>query len=610
MSDKKPIGRLVYRPSFIEGEGLYGYMLRLAEGNGLSGIKHLVHGGAADINALANCLGLDASHSSLNSFVRQSVNEGKVAYRVWNKHTARFCPECLSQTSVWQQAWDLTLLTACPTHGCRLVSRCEKCGAEFHWRRRQLMTCKCGADMRMASAPAASSEVIEVARWLCAKLSEQGSVPEYLELLSLEQLHQLLIFIGAYAQADRDGRRMKIQRLFSFETATALMDAAAPVITRWPDGLHELFDDVQARYSGSTTATRLPARFGSFYTYLFKTFREVEFGSVIHAFESYLEKHWELPLANRNRFLSSTLRRKHTWVSASVLAKELNTSRPKLLRFHEDGLIAGHRYKTASGRSIFCVDRREIKVIQGLIKDLIDQQTACELLGVQKFRVKQLSEHQLLGRAIVPDKKKYGAWTLSKKHVEMMPYFGGRFEPVSESTNPELISLHFALKYKFRTPELFPRLVIAVIEEKLKPKGMALEHRGIAAWLFDRQELDSWVEEQRRLLRKGAMTIRQAAKVLGLKEEVAYQLVRLCVLVSTEESDGEHTLFSLNDLDVFKGRYVLTNEIAARLGMDRPATIPRYLEERGIFPYLDPKKNGCRQYVYKRTPELENLMRN
>lgn len=600
--------RLVYHPLPMLGEGLNGYMLRLAEGNHFAGINDIIKRGSSEILELSHRLGIAADDIALEPLARQSANAGRSAYLVWNNQTSRYCPECLQQHDLWPQEWELALLTVCPQHGCRLISDCHHCGNALNWKRQRRLHCDCGAALKYASSESTNQLEKELAASLVASYARSSQMPEHLSLMSIVQLHHLVVFIGAYAQDTTNGKRMKISRFNTFQTAWSITQSAATVLMDWPSGFYRLLDCILASRGEKQTSTKLSVKFGAFYHYLFKTFKGAEYGFVTHAFEGYLEKNWTNPLANRNRCLSPTLRRNHTWVPANVLAKELKTSRVRLLRLHDEGRIAGHLTRTPSGRTTFCVDRREIPLMHGLLHDLVDMRTACQILGVSKARVAQLAEHALLGKAISPNKSGYGQWGLSRKYLEAMPLFGGEWIPVNEDDHPNKVSLAFALKYLLNRKCLFPRLVIAVVEEKILPCGFALGRIGIARWLFDRAELASWIDIQNKGFRDGAMSIVEAAQELNLKQEVAYYLIHRGVLNSYIEEDTKQTFVRTGDIEQFKRTYILTSEIASRMGVPRASTVPRRLNSIGIKPYLDPSIDLCRQYIYQRTEELERLI--
>lgn len=109
---------LLYRPRPLEQEGLNGYLLRLAEGNGLRGVVQLWPDRTRSLDLLCLRLGIRSDPASYEKLARLApqLTVEKSQHPVWNHHHSRFCATCLSESPVWKLEWELTLSTACPKH--------------------------------------------------------------------------------------------------------------------------------------------------------------------------------------------------------------------------------------------------------------------------------------------------------------------------------------------------------------------------------------------------------------------------------------------------------------------------------------------------------------
>ncbi|MBK6851972.1 MAG: TniQ family protein [Burkholderiales bacterium] len=77
------------------------------------------------------------------------------------------CPQCLSESPHLRIGWEHVYVTACPSHKCRLIDRCEHCDARLSSRRESIVHCECGRDLRTArQVPASRSQL-----WLSATLA-------------------------------------------------------------------------------------------------------------------------------------------------------------------------------------------------------------------------------------------------------------------------------------------------------------------------------------------------------------------------------------------------------------------------------------------------------
>lgn len=103
------------------------------------------------------------------------------------------------------------------------------------------------------------------------------------------------------------------------------------------------------------------------------------------------------------------------------------------------------------------------------------------------------------------------------------------------------------------------------------------------------------------------MSVAYAAKMLGVKEEVAYALVRLGRLRSetVQCSRRSAQVVSLGAIQRFKRNYIFAPEVALILGEPRVNALLR-LREAGFFPVVGPNliNAKCRQYVWRRSKKL------
>jgi hypothetical protein len=161
------------RVTIADGEGLDGYLERLAAANDLSTavlrgyltaavrsdkptwaffmvkpdprlIEAISRIGGVDRSALGNAtlarfdngypLFLDGLDPRRHHTFRHTVAQG------WfPSYGSQVCPECLAHDGIWQLAWRLPLLTACTTHKVFLITECLGCGQRFRRRRHSPM---------------------------------------------------------------------------------------------------------------------------------------------------------------------------------------------------------------------------------------------------------------------------------------------------------------------------------------------------------------------------------------------------------------------------------------------------------------------------------------
>lgn len=109
------------------------------------------------------------------------------------------------------------------------------------------------------------------------------------------------------------------------------------------------------------------------------------------------------------------------------------------------------------------------------------------------------------------------------------------------------------------------------------------------------------MDSRRRAMPEKLLLISDAAKCLGVKEEVAYTLTRLLLLETVQFIAGRRMVkgVSREALKKFQDDYVLASELAnvKRCSSGKIATA---LAELGVHPVAGPSIGNCRQLVYRR----------
>jgi hypothetical protein len=597
--------KLLYHPMPLSDEGLNGFLLKLAAGNKLTAINKLWNGGKFSLAALMVSLGLQENTAGLQRLFRQRDNVGNRP--LWNLRTSRYCPDCLREQSYWRQEWELSLMTVCHRHGGTLVEVCAACDHTLTWRRSALLSCTCGHDLCRATTKQADEKESRLAQILANKLHGEDSDITYLQSLDLKQLHFLIITLGVYANPAAR-LALREQKIDSLNEAQSLVNTASDVLLNWPKGFYQMLDRIQKSYSTDESA-RLGQRFGRFYSYLYDHHKGPEFGFLLHAFENYLEKNWRHALAGRNKRLSGRLRNKHIWVPASTIAKELGAGLKQITSLIENGEIESSQVRTTKGRTVLCINRQQLDLIRGLLKDRIDLKMAAGLLGVQETRVRQLLEHHLLGRVISPKENGSGRWRISRSALEQILILGSDLPDWHSSESLGKNGLGHALRYWLHKPYLFPRLIIAVIKEEILPTAIDKSKPGLRAWVFDSTGLRQWVSDQIRGKRNGALAIPEAAKYLKIKQEVAYHLVKAGFLETIIEQDSLIRLIDLAGLEEFKRTYVLGAELSRQLKIS-PKHLSDVLKKENVLPISGNWIDGGRQNIYRRNKFLEEALNN
>lgn len=137
-------------------------------------------------------------------------------------------------------------------------------------------------------------------------------------------------------------------------------------------------------------------------------------------------------------------------------------------------------------------------------------------------------------------------------------------------------------------------LIRAVMNGELHVCGAIAGAVPIGLACLDCSELRAWLLATRRKLSPGS-SVDETARALGLKQQVADELVRRGVLSSTHVAEHGRRVFD-EAIQSFRETYVSLAEVARSRGR-----FPRaLLHDIGATPVSGPSVDGTRQYFFRR----------
>lgn len=600
---------LLCRPTRSSDEGMYGFLLRLAEANGLVGIAQLLPGRKPSIDVLERRLGTQRwpqNRETLNALLPQLSFRPRER-RLWNQRHSRYCPCCLGESPQWKWEWELTLFTSCPQHGVELIGHCLGCSKKITWGRQSLTTCDCGFSLISAETTPVLEPDRQLAEIFYSKLYGLPTKQAHLSELSLEQLNKVAFMIGAYAKNNGRKFSQEISNLHDLDVARPLMHSAATILMSWPQNFHSLLASLRKAGDINIQDQRLSKRFGNFYHYVYKNLREPEYSFLLQAFEAYISRTWRGSLADRNSRLSPDMRRRHTWVPISAMAKELKTTKRKLQLLINEGRIDSHVTKTNTGRLLICVSRQQIVEMRKGIDNVLDLQQTCRLLGLTKSRATQLMHGKVIESIFQPRGSGTSRWGIPHQNVTALVSLGSALPVIVENSRPDLISLAHALRYLLRETYLFPTLILGVIHKEIAPMAVSNSMHGLSSWLFDRSTLLSWISEQRRAGIQNFISVPDAARKLGIRQQAAYQFIHRSQLRYTLHHERHHVLIYEKDLEEFASKFVFSHELQAQFNLLPAYFVPRLIAS-GVRPVSGPGVDAGQIFLFSREAGLFKAM--
>jgi hypothetical protein len=596
---------LLLRPQIEIGEGPQGYLARLAETNRLS-ISDLTRIGIvfdADNLRAQRCLSARGTNSSLDRYLDLIGAELSNRPGAWIRRSSRCCPRCLQDLAQWRVSWELLFADACPTHGLWLIDQCTKCGEALTWQRSTRLRCSCGQPLAQQAAGLCPESVRRLSSVLDEKLlgqlAEHGFGP--IDGLDLGQLQRLIRFLGCYADPSPGPRPQKIPRLERLSTSWRLTSLAAEIFHDWPVSLYAVLDRMQ-RERVDTGGGRLPGRFGYFYTALYRGFPEDVFAKLREAFENYVAEHWRGALSLRNRRFPPGLLHRAAWIPANHACDQLKISRRRLIELIAEEKISGETRKGPTGRKFIVVLRRDVEQQLTILAQEVSLIEVAAMLGLTKRRMQALlpllfPEARRTGSAGVP-------WAIPRQRADRLLQIIEGTQKINEVPDG-FVSIAHVLRFWAWSDGAVVDLLSDVISGAVVPRLAIAGEYGVPALVVRTQDLRDW-HARTHQTSCSTLSIPDVAERIGVKQEVAYAIVRAGLLPTTKmdagmKRDGQGVTPAA--LETFGQLYIFARDLAKELGRS-PKTVIEQLRVLGVQPVCGPEVDGCRQFVYRKESAL------
>ena len=157
------------------------------------------------------------------------------------------------------------------------------------------------------------------------------------------------------------------------------------------------------------------------------------------------------------------------------------------------------------------------------------------------------------------------------------------------------MTLGYVVRYGRLSDEEFLDLVERLITGGLSPGSDVGGAVPIGSVKLTRSAVESWRERFQRESHR-PYSVDGAAKLLGIKQQVAYHLVRTGLLGSVPSRDNRSVQVRPSDLQSFMNQYVSLVSLAKER-----ATVSKVLRAQlPCIPVTGPDIDGGRQYFYRR----------
>lgn len=595
-SDIKPC-KLLVRPRPFDHEAAISYLIRISQANGFSTPRQLwlaMQNGEdpTSLNELMNWMGvrIDSEASLLGPvphYWKSSVHvmEG-LGINDYNHHFMRWCPHCLAESQHLHSTWGLKLQCVCEKHGTPLTDCCPSCGARQRFERSNIGQCSCGARLDRSDCGTTPSKVWLINRWLARGSGNDAAFSN----LAATDWHRLVRFLGQFTADSQPKRPGQISGLHYLEVASAVINRTAELLNDWPHQFNELLAVLQGQGSAKQSVRQ---SFGRLYRVLYHDLRAPVFQFLRDAFEEYLKENWWGFVCKRNRSFKSETVANHPRLTMENAARQAGTSTSMVRHLIQAELIPGVEEKLPSGRHLRSVHQNDVGRISALAEGAMTLGEAANFLALPERRVRELVMARLLTPIVSRITTNAAAWLFSQEQLSALSDLRGAVQG-----KPRLVSFHQILKsWSLRKGE-FPALIKALTDGVLS-SAIATPGSPIGKVMLDASQVHSWLGEHR-IAANGWLSVDLAARILGVKQQVAYELVAKGLLKTTPCSSNARAI-SAAQLQAFKNQYVSLVEVATNWGRS-PKWVLLNIEGS---PVCGPSIDGARQYFFLRNSLID-----
>ncbi|WP_064031427.1 MULTISPECIES: TniQ family protein [Methylomonas] len=589
------------RTSSYPDENPIGYLMRLADKNTYPSFRWLLAGKGVETVDYAK---LYQTFLKADWTGFQNVDHGLAQICTLpnihlNATRLRYCPLCLQEAHYWRIGWQLKLASACTHHRVWLHDVCPQCYREQSFIKAPDKHCNCLAQLSSAQAIIAPSSVVQMQQFLENGALEAGNHWfEAKQLPTLRQRSELLAFLMKWLAIGDDlakPGRPQFQHVSGFQaTATQCADA--------------LFSDdggfwryLQAIHFNRASHIGIQQkRLVYFYRQFFKEFPESLFEPLKTVVEEYVTLNLIRDITKKHTLFSNDAKKVQPWVSFNRACKQYNLAASVLSRAITDKHVAAHHQTTQSNYTQCSIYRPDLEKILPHLKSLITAHDAAEILGVTKAQFLQLQKSGCFKFEIPPREGYCSTWQYSKLELETL------IDTINRGAAPptdDCVLLAATLQNRIRGSIEMPFLHVfkAIVSGQLivrKPDDRPRQFRNLS---LDKAEICRWLNQLRPQV--AALTVTNAAKVLGISEEFAYQLVNRGYLNHQLDSRNAKRICP-DHISQFRQDYVMLSKLSEASGLSS-ARLVDMLASSEIFPVDHNVADKLRQKLYRRADVLK-----
>lgn len=546
-----------------------------------------------DITHLAALAGVD--QEALDALVYRPSNRfahhrflGSTLHREFiDLARRRACPRCLAEGGYHRAQWDCGLLTACPQHAIRLITRCQKCQRSLDWHQPLIRHCRCGTDLGTQNGTAINGAEVATCLALVSLFEVQRPtwLPSVLQDCESADVVRLAMCLGMFLTGWRGERRVETLVNAGAETTARVLQAGIGCLEGWPSLMHTFLREEQSRRDQRRGRYGARKTLGPFYDWLGMMEPGPIRSALIDVAREFIHDDQALSRrVHRSRMLGSRGRDNGRSMALVDAATLLGKSSTGVKRMVEAGLLPG---VDGAGRGTpMLLDREPVEGLASVLSRAVPLAAAARLLGISKARVRRLVAAELLTPVHGGPAEGWARWVFDGAEIERLL---DQLSSVDAVTPGRTVGFDHAAKALQRRGVGIDGFVRGVLNNDLRVVGIDAGALGLKRLWFAQSEVHAFC---RQLETGDHLTIEVAAERLGLKWEVVRHLVRNGLIESSEAG------ISLAALSRFQVEFISGAALASKYRRS-PRNLVIWLEASGIKPIVGPRIDGSRQNIFR-----------
>jgi hypothetical protein len=583
--------RFAVRPRPRPGEATIGYLTRVAAANGHASLGQLFSvlrsAGESRAERALNWLELDEEERALLKGPLPAAWAGGtlplgVSVQDFNAICRRWCPLCLQDDGFIRWEWTLKMLCVCGRHGVWLHESCQGCGNLQRWGPSGIAECSCGSALARQPAAAAPRRVLQLSRSLLGDPSDALAS----RALSSVEWHRFLLYMGQFSDTSTPLRPGKVAELHSLPVASAQVETAAALLDDWPKAFNQVLHRLQLE---AVRQPSLQLTFSPLYRVLYRELRDDCFGFLRVAFEAFIHENWWGTVCRRNRRLPQVSRATHPRFTVTQAAHAAGVPICIAKQLIQAELVGVESAALPSGRTQRTLHQAEVDRLRALASGSLPLRVVAELLCLPERRVRQMIGAGLMAPVVSRSgPTPPGAWAISRQVIAPLMALP------STADADEAVEVRAALRYARLSDGEAVELLRHVVAGGFGNASHMGASRVLGLVRLRRADLDAWLREGRRGSDDGC-SLDEAASLLGIKQQVAYDLARAGLLRVQTRASGVRRVTQA-EIDCFKRDYVALAVVAASVGRSPVAVLRTTAAE----PVCGPTIDGSKQYFFRR----------